>query len=56
MARRRMEEIEPGETLLILATDPEAPVDIAAWAAREGHLYSELARQGWLELMVRKRQ
>jgi TusA-related sulfurtransferase len=27
----------PGETLVVLATDPEAPVDLAALASDEGH-------------------
>jgi TusA-related sulfurtransferase len=27
----------PGETLTVLATDPEAPIDLAALAADEGH-------------------
>ena len=26
-----------GETLVVLATDPEAPIDLAALAADEGH-------------------
>ena len=39
MAKRRMADLAPGETLLVLATDPEAPIDLAAWAADEGHGY-----------------
>jgi TusA-related sulfurtransferase len=27
----------PDETLVVLATDPEAPIDLAALAADEGH-------------------
>ena len=41
MAKRRMAELAPGETLVVLATDPEAPIDLAAWAASEGHAYEE---------------
>ncbi|MEA2405361.1 MAG: Sulfurtransferase TusA [Thermoleophilaceae bacterium] len=41
MAKRRMAGLEPGETLLVLATDPEAPIDLAAWAADEGHGFAE---------------
>jgi TusA-related sulfurtransferase len=52
MAKRRMAGLEPGETLLVLATDPEAPIDLAAWAAREGHGYEELGRGGWTEFRV----
>jgi tRNA 2-thiouridine synthesizing protein A len=54
MARRRMEELEPGETLLVLATDREAPLDLAAWAADEGHRFSERRADGWLEMAVTK--
>jgi len=32
-----------GETLVVLATDPEAPLDLAALAADEGHAF---AREG----------
>jgi len=38
-----MENLHPGESLVVLATDPEAPVDLAAWAGDEGHDYRELA-------------
>jgi TusA-related sulfurtransferase len=37
-----MEQMEPGEAVRVLATDPEAPIDLAAWAAQEGHGYREL--------------
>jgi TusA-related sulfurtransferase len=37
-----------GETLVVLATDPEAPIDLAALAADEGHRYArERAGDGW---------
>lgn len=32
-ARRALAELAPGETLVVLATDPEAPVDVGALAA-----------------------
>ncbi len=54
MAKQRIGELAPGETLLVLATDPEAPLDIAAWAADEGHLLTQTRAAGWLELRVRK--
>jgi len=41
LAKRRIAELQPGETLTVLATDPEAPIDLAAWAADEGHSFSE---------------
>ena len=36
MARRRMAELEPGALLVVLATDPEAPIDLGALAAEHG--------------------
>jgi tRNA 2-thiouridine synthesizing protein A len=41
LAKRAMAVLAPGETLLVLATDPEAPIDLAAWAAEAGHAYEE---------------
>lgn len=38
-----LEEAEPGVTVRVLATDPEAPIDLAAWAAGAGHTFRELA-------------
>ena len=29
-----------GDTLVVLATDPEAPIDLAALAADEGHTFA----------------
>ena len=49
-----MEELAPGESLVVLATDPEAPIDLAAWAADEGHEFSGRRTPGWLELTVRR--
>ena len=54
MAKARMAALPSGETLLVLATDPEAPLDLAAWAADEGHGFSEHAQKGWAELAVVK--
>lgn len=54
MAKRRMAELGAGETLLVLATDREAPIDLAAWAAEEGHAYEQLEREGWIEFVLRK--
>ncbi|MDQ3320258.1 MAG: sulfurtransferase TusA family protein [Actinomycetota bacterium] len=45
LARRRMAELRPGETLLVLATDPEAPIDLAAWATDEGHSFRDLSER-----------
>ena len=64
LARRRMAGLAAGEVLLVLATDPEAPIDLAAWAADEGHGFRELGAEGtdeaatpergWLTLELRK--
>ena len=54
MAKRRMAELGAGQTLLVLATDPEAPIDLAAWAASEGHTYEERRHEGWMEFRLRK--
>jgi tRNA 2-thiouridine synthesizing protein A len=37
-----LEKAEPGESVRVLATDPEAPIDLAAWAGQAGHGYREL--------------
>ena len=42
------------QTLVVLATDPEAPIDLGAWAAEEGHALSERRRQGWSEFELVK--
>ena len=55
LAKRRMADLEPGDTLVVLATDPEAPLDLAAWAAYAGHGYSERERAGWTEYALVKR-
>jgi tRNA 2-thiouridine synthesizing protein A len=47
-ARRALAALAPGDTLVVLATDPEAPVDVGALAAEGGHGF-EVAREadGW---------
>jgi TusA-related sulfurtransferase len=54
MAKRDMAALEPGDTLLVLATDPESPIDLAAWAAEAGHGYLEHQRDGYLEFELTK--
>ncbi len=47
-ARRALAELAAGETLVVLATDPEAPIDLAALAADEGHAIArERAGDEW---------
>jgi TusA-related sulfurtransferase len=54
MAKREMQQLSPGETLVVLATDPEAPIDLAAWAAAEGHALTQRAGAGWSEFELVK--
>ena len=55
LAKRRMTDLSPGDTLRVLATDPEAPLDLAAWAADEGHAFEQQPQEeGWLVMEVQK--
>ena len=54
LAKRRMAELGAGETLVVLATDPEAPIDLAAWAADEGHGLDQRSRDGFEEFVLTK--
>jgi TusA-related sulfurtransferase len=51
-----MAGVAAGEALIVLATDPEAQIDLAAWAAEEGHGYSERLGEGgtWTEFELLK--
>ena len=50
----RMESLAEGDELMILATDPEAAIDLAAWAADEGHDLQERRGDAWTEFRLRK--
>ena len=52
-AKVALAALAPGATLIVLATDPEAPVDIGALAADGGHGFrAEREPGGWrLELV-----
>jgi tRNA 2-thiouridine synthesizing protein A len=39
-ARLALDALAPGEELLVLATDPEAPLDLAALAAEGDHAFA----------------
>lgn len=54
MAKRSMAALAPGETLLVLATDPEAPIDLGAWAAEAGHRLEMRRREDWREFELVK--
>jgi tRNA 2-thiouridine synthesizing protein A len=51
-AKLAMEELTPGDELLVLATDPEAAIDLAAWAADAGHTFRERAGEEWSEYLI----
>jgi tRNA 2-thiouridine synthesizing protein A len=53
-ARLALGDMAPGDALVILATDPEAPIDLAAMAADHGHrLEAKREQDHWrLTLMV----
>ncbi len=55
MAKVRMESLGPGEGLTVLATDPEAPLDIGAWAADSGHGFSSAERDDHIEITLTRR-
>jgi TusA-related sulfurtransferase len=54
MAKRAMTAHAPGASLVVLATDPESPIDIAAWADDDGHGFVALERDGWHEFVLTK--
>ena len=47
-ARAALAELDPGDVLVVLATDAEAPIDLAALAADGGHrLATEREAHHW---------
>jgi tRNA 2-thiouridine synthesizing protein A len=56
-ARAALVALAPGDVLVVLATDPEAPVDIGALAAEGGHgLRSREGPDGWRFELVKAAQ
>ncbi len=51
-ARQALASLAPADTLVVLATDPEAPIDLAALAADAGRAFAAVrdGDQWWLEL------
>ena len=45
-----------GETLVVLATDPEAPIDLAALAADEGRAFTQSETEGVWRLVLAAQQ
>jgi TusA-related sulfurtransferase len=54
LAKVRIAEVAPGAALVLLATDPEASIDLAAWAAEEGHGFAERDAGEWREYELRR--
>ena len=53
-ARAALPTLAPGEALVVLATDPEAPIDLAALAADQGlRCAPERAADHWLVVLSR---
>jgi len=53
-ARRELAAMAAGETLVVLATDPEAPIDLAALAADEGHAFTRKDHSGMWRITLTK--
>lgn len=51
-ARRALAELPPGAELVVLATDPEAPIDLAAVAADHGCAFAAGRRGEAFELRL----
>lgn len=55
-AKKAMRRVPPGGLLRVLATDPGAPADIAAFCRVTGHLLEESGeRDGALTFLIRAR-
>lgn len=44
--KKAIDEIEPGQVLEVLATDPGSVADIKSWATRTGHQFIGTAKEG----------
>jgi tRNA 2-thiouridine synthesizing protein A len=53
-ARRALAAVAPGAALIVLATDPEAPIDLAAVAADSGCTYAVEQQDGAWRLTLRR--
>jgi tRNA 2-thiouridine synthesizing protein A len=52
-ARAALPTLAPGETLVVLATDPEAPIDLAALAADHGLAFAAAEANGEWRMELR---
>jgi tRNA 2-thiouridine synthesizing protein A len=53
-ARRSLARLREGDTLLVLATDPEAPIDLAALAHDEGYEFTREDVSGEFQITLTK--
>ena len=53
-ARAALGALRAGDVLVVLATDPEAPIDLAALAADEGHALAVEREPAHWRLMLTK--
>jgi tRNA 2-thiouridine synthesizing protein A len=51
-ARQALAALPAGETLVVLATDPEAPIDLAALAADGGRAFKQERADGVWRLIL----
>jgi tRNA 2-thiouridine synthesizing protein A len=51
-ARAALPSLPPGETLVVLATDPEAPIDLAALAADHGLAFAASETGGEWQIVL----
>ena len=54
MAKTALETLGAHEELTVLATDPEASIDLAAWAHEQGLAFAERDAGGWTEFVLRR--
>ena len=56
MARKKLAALSPGETILVLASDPLSVVDIPHMCAEEGHMLIEKeSAAGQHRFLIRRR-
>lgn len=54
-AEKSIKELAPGDIMLVLATDPAAPIDFEVWCLHRGHRYLGSEESGeWLEIKLEK--
>ena len=53
-ARHALAAMAAGDVLVVLATDPEAPIDLAALAGEGGHALASSREQGHWRLELNK--